>query len=184
MREADLRGSADVPHFVDALRAEAEAAIAAMRDAALRARKIHARAELMRHMLLTAHKVKSKPKAEAVEAVVTEWMKAWHLSRSDWPQLARPMEAFTAAFYDYAVDPSATADTALRDACAGLDAALAKEDTSLADQMAWRSQCAHGWWDMVSPTPCDLPGRTDRDMVPGLKAGMPFWDAGCADMCK
>src|SRR5207249_10047 len=90
----------NMPHLVDELRADSEAAIAAMRDAALRARRIHARAELMRHMLLTAHKVKSKPKADAVEAVVTEWMKAWHLTRSDWPQLAREMEAFTAAFYD------------------------------------------------------------------------------------
>ena len=173
-----------MPHFVDELRADSEAAIAAMRDTALRARQIHARAELMRHMLLTAHKVKRKPKAEAVEAVVTEWMKAWHLTRSDWPQLARDMEAFTAAFYDYANDPSDGTDAALRDACAGLDAALAKEKTSIADQMAWRSECAHGWWDMVSPTPRDLPGRADRHTVPGFKPGMPFWDAGCADKCK
>ena len=59
-------------HFVDELTANSEAAIAAMRDAALRARHIHARAELMRHMLVTAHKVKRKPRADAVEAVVTE----------------------------------------------------------------------------------------------------------------
>src|SRR5258705_13396679 len=120
-----------MPHFVDELRAEAEAAIGAMREAALRARQIHARAELMRHMLLTAHKVKGKPKAEAVEAVVTEWMKAWHLTRSDWPQLAREMEAFAAAFYDYANDPSDGSDAALRDMCLALDAALAKEGTSI-----------------------------------------------------
>lgn len=173
-----------MPHFVDELRADAEAAIAAMRDAALRARHIHARAELMRHMLLTAHKVKSKPKADAVEAVVTEWMKAWHLTRSDWPQLAREMEAFTAAFHDYANDPSDGTDAALRDACRALDAALAKEATSISDQMAWRSECAHGWWDMVSPTPRDLPGRRDRRTVPEFKPGMSFWDAGCADKCK
>jgi ATP-dependent exoDNAse (exonuclease V) beta subunit len=173
-----------MPHFVDALRAEAEAAIATMREAALRARQVHTRAELMRHMLLTAHKVKHKPKPEAVEAVVAEWMKAWHLTRSDWPQLARQMEAFTAAFYDYANDPSDTADAALRDACSGLDAALANEATNISDQMAWRSQCAHGWWDMVSPTPRDLPGRVDREMVPTFTPGAPFWDVGCADMCK
>src|SRR5437588_3026686 len=125
-RDAFSRDPA-MPHFVDELRADSEAAIAAMREAALRARHIHARAELMRHMLLTAHKVKSKPKAEAVEAVVTEWMKAWHLTRSEWPHLAREMEAFTAAFYDYAVDPSGANDAALRDACSGLDAALANE---------------------------------------------------------
>ena len=171
-----------MPHFVDELRADAQAAIAAMRDAALQARRIHARAELMRHMLLTAHKVKGKPKADAVEAVVTEWMKAWHLTRSDWPQLAREMEAFTAAFYDYANDPSDAIDAALRDACAGLDAAFAKEQTSISDEMAWRSQCAHGWWDMVSPTPRDLPGRVDRDKVPAFKPGTPFSHVGCGAM--
>ena len=41
-------------HLVDELKAKADANIAAMRDAALRARDTHARAELMRHMLMTA----------------------------------------------------------------------------------------------------------------------------------
>jgi hypothetical protein len=54
-----------MPHFVDELKAGAEAAIAAMRDASRRARHIHARAELMRHMLLTANKVKGSNRKHA-----------------------------------------------------------------------------------------------------------------------
>jgi len=173
-----------MPHFVDELKAEADAAIAAMRDAAIRARGIHARAELMRHMLLTARKVRDRPKAEAIDSVVGEWMKAWNLTRADWPQLAREMEAFTAAFYDYANAPSDRADAALRASCAALDAALANERTSIADQMAWRSECAHGWWDLVEPVPVDLPGRKERPSVPQRAPGTPFWEAGCASFCR
>jgi hypothetical protein len=44
-------------HLVEQLRDEAERNIATMREAALRARETHARAELMRHMLMTASKV-------------------------------------------------------------------------------------------------------------------------------
>jgi len=171
-------------HFVDQLKAEADTAIAAMRDAAIHARAIHARAELMRHMLLTAGKVKNRPKAAAVDSVVGEWMAAWNLTRADWPQLAREMEAFTAAFYDYAKAPSDQSDAALRASCAALDAALANEGTSIADQMAWRSQCAHGWWDLVKPVPADLPGRKERPSVPQREPGAPFWEAGCAEFCR
>jgi hypothetical protein len=173
-----------MPHFVDELKAEAETVIAAMRDTARQARHIHARAELMRHMLLTANKVKHQPKSRAIEAVVTEWMNAWHLTRADWPELAHEMGLFTGAFYDYANDPTDGSDAALRAACAALDDALASKGTSISDQMAWRSQCAHGWWEMVTPTPRDLAGREDRNTMPTFKPGTPFWDAGCADMCK
>jgi hypothetical protein len=171
-------------HFVDELKSQAEAAISTMQNAALEARRIHARAELMRHMLLTAQKVKAKPKPEAVEIVVSEWMTAWHLTRADWPRLAHEMEAFTAAFYDYANSPSESFDHALRTACSNLDDTLGREGTSISDQMAWRSQCAHGWWDMASPMPADLPGRKDRALVPAYKPRTPFWETGCADMCK
>src|SRR5581483_7295493 len=171
-------------HLVDELQTEAGAAIAAMRDAAARARDLHARAELMRHMLLTARKVKDRPKAEAVDRVVGEWMAAWHLTRADWPHLAREMEAFTAAFYDYANAPGDQSDAALRATCAALDAALANENTSIEDQMAWRSQCAHGWWDLVKPVPVDLPGRKERPSVPQREPGAPFWEAGCAEFCR
>ena len=135
-------------------------------------------------MLLTANKVKQQPKAHAIEAVVTEWMNAWHLRRADWPELAREMDAFTAAFYDYANAPTDASDASLRAACTALDAALAKQGTSISDQMAWRSQCAHGWWEMVSPAPRDLPGRRDRPGVPKFEPGVPFWDVGCAEVCK
>jgi len=171
-------------HVVEALREEAESAIAAMREAARHARFIHARAELMRHMLTTARKVIDKPRAEAVEDVVREWMAAWHLDRAAWPHVAREMEALTEAFLDYAATPSDTADATLRAAIAGLDTALDREGASISDQMAWRSQCAHGWWDWVEPRPADLPGRKDRPMIPQPQAGRPFWEAGCADFCE
>lgn len=171
-------------HFVDELRQEAEAAIARMQEVALAARHAHARAELMRHMLTTARKVKDRPKAEAIETVVGEWMGAWYLERADWPHIAREMEAFTAAFHDYANEASDANDARLRQACAALDAVLAREGTTISDQMAWRSQCAHGWWALVRPVPDDLPGRKDRPIVPQPEDGRPFWETGCADLCR
>jgi len=173
-----------MPHFVEALEQEAAEAIAQMKQAALRARHAHARAELMRHMLTTARKVKDKQKAEAVETVVREWMGAWSLQRSDWPHIAREMAAFTEAFHDYANDPSDEHDTRLREACAVLDTVLEQEGTSISDQMAFRSECAHGWWEQVKPVPADLPGRKPRPSVPALEPGKAFWEAGCADFCR
>jgi len=173
-----------MPHFVDALQQEAADAIARMQEAAILARRLHARAELMRHMLTTARKVKDEPKADAVETVVREWMDAWNLGRHDWPSIAREMESFTEAFHDYANDPSAANDRRVAEGCAGLDAALAREGTSIADQMAFRSQCAHGWWEWVVPVPDDLPGRKERPSVPSPQPGEPFWAAGCADFCR
>lgn len=173
-----------MPHFVEELRGDAEAAIAAMRHAALAARHVHARAELMRHMLTTARKVAAKPKGEAVETVVREWMDAWNLDRHDWPHIAREMESFTAAFHDYANDPSDAHDAALRANCTALDQALEREGTSISDQMAFRSQCAHRWWELVAPTPVDLSGAKPRPSMPALRPDAPFWEAGCADFCR
>lgn len=173
-----------MPHFVEALQQEAAEAIAQMQEAALRARHAHARAELMRHMLTTARKVKDRPKAEAVETVVREWMGAWSLQRSDWPHIAREMAAFTEAFHDYANDPSDEHDTRLREACAALDTVLEQEGTSISDQMAFRSECAHGWWEQVRPVPADLAGRKPRPSVPALESGKAFWEAGCAEFCR
>lgn len=173
-----------MPHFVDELQQEAAQAVAAMQKAALAARHIHARAELMRHMLTTARKVANKPKAEAVETVVREWMDAWNLGRSEWPHIAREMEAFTEAFHDYANAPTEAHDAALRRSCEALDAALAREGTSISEQMAFRSQCAHRWWELVVPVPADLPGAKPRPSVPPLAEGTPFWEAGCADFCR
>ena len=171
-------------HFVEELRDEAERAVAAMREAALAARHAHARAELMRHMLTTTRKVAGLARPEAVERVVSEWMAAWHLDRSAWPETACEIGAVTEAFHDYVAAPSDGSDAALREACASLDRALARQGTTLSDQMAWRSQCAHGWWESVRPVPADLPGRKDRPSVPGPRLGEPFWDAGCADFCR
>ncbi len=173
-----------MPHLVAELAGEADAAIARMQEAALAARHAHARAELMRHMLTTARKVKDKPKPEAIETVVREWMGAWYLDRAEWPHVAREMEAFTAAFHDYANDGSDAHDEALRQACAALDAVLAREGTTISDQMAWRSQCAHGWWAAIVPMPADLPGRKERPTVPPLPSDAPFWQADCADFCR
>lgn len=173
-----------MPHFVEELRVEAEAAIARMQEAAIAARRSHARAELMRHMLTTAGKVAAKPKAEAVETVVREWMDAWNLDRSDWPHIAREMQAFTEAFHDYANAPSDAHDARIRASCAALDEALMREGTSIAEQMAFRSQCAHGWWELVEPVPADLPGRKERPSVPKPRSDRPFWDAGCAAFCR
>jgi hypothetical protein len=173
-----------MPHFVEELQQEAAGAIARMKQTALAARHVHARAELMRHMLTTAKKVADKPKAQATETVVSEWMQAWNLERTQWPHIAREMEAFTEAFHDYANAPSDAHDAILRQSCEALDAALAREGTSISDQMAWRSQCAHGWWDKVSPTPTDLPGSKPRPSIPQPEANTPFWDQACADFCR
>lgn len=173
-----------MPHFVETLQQDAAEAIARMREAALEARRRHARAELMRHMLTTARKVKDRPRAEAVETVVREWMDAWNLGRGDWPHIAREMEAFTEAFHDYANDPSDAHDARVAAAAEGLEAALAQEGTSIAEQMAFRSQCAHGWWELVVPTPADLPGRKPRPSIPAPNPDAPFWEAGCAEFCR
>ena len=173
-----------MPHFIEALRLDAEAAIVRMQEAAREARRLHAHAELMRHMLTTARKVKDQPRQQAVETVVREWMEAWQLDRSEWPHIAREMQTFTEAFYDYANDPSDAKDRRVRDCAAALDEALARSNTSIADQMAFRSQCAHGWWEWVEPVPPDLPGRKARPTVPGPRAEQPFWTIGCADFCR
>lgn len=173
-----------MPHFVEALQQEAQGAIATMREAALTARSVHAKAELMRHMLTTARKVAAKPKAEAVETVVVEWMDAWNLGRSDWPHIAREMQLFTEAFHDYANAPTDTHDARVSASCAALEDALQREGTSIADQMAFRSQCAHRWWELVVPVPADLPGAKPRASVPPLQADRAFWETGCADFCR
>ena len=164
-------------HLVEQLRREAETDITAMRAAALRARDAHARAELMRHMLMTAQRVRADPPADAVRFIVDHWLEAWHLERASWPHVAE-MEAFAAAFHAYAGEPSDGHDTAVRATCATLEAVFAAAGMPIADQMAWRSVCAHGWWAQVRPAPPGR-GRPDRE-----GPERPFWEHGCLPECR
>jgi hypothetical protein len=163
-------------HLVNELKAEAERDIAAMRASALRARETHARAELMRHMLMTAGKVKDQPQEQAVHFIVDHWLEAWHLTRDDWPHV-REMEALASAFHSYASETSDAHDQAVRRACAGLEKVFAAAGTPIAEAMAWHSVCAHGWWAQVRPAPAGR-GRTDRTWPE-----RPFWENGCPPEC-
>jgi hypothetical protein len=163
-------------HLVDELKAKADANIAAMRDMALRARDTHARAELMRHMLMTADKVKTRPVADAVRFIVDHWLEAWDLARVSWPHVAE-MEAFAAAFHAYANSPSDVNDAAVRATCLRLELVFVAAGMPIGDQMAWRSVCAHGWWAQVRPAPPGK-GRPDRDWP-----REPFWEHGCLPDC-
>lgn len=163
-------------HLVEQLKREAEASIAAMRDAALRARDTHARAELMRHMLMTAAKVQAQPAGEAVRFIVDHWLEAWHLERASWPHVAE-MEAFAAAFHAYVGAPTDAHDATVRAMCERLAEVFDAAGMPLADQMAWRSVCAHGWWGEVRPAPPGR-GRPDRDW-----RAESFWEHGCLPEC-
>ena len=166
-------------HVAEEMRRDADEAIRAMQDAARHARTLHARAELMRHMLTTAAKLRDQP--DAVPGVVREWMAAWALDAEAWPSLASAMRAFTEATCRYEADPSDATDAGWRAAVRVLDDALAAHGLTLADQMAWRSECAHGWWHAVAPPPADLPVRPS---VPKVALDAPFWAAGCAPHCS
>src|SRR4029078_10716361 len=67
-------------HLVEQLRDETARNIATMREAALRARETHARAELMRHMLMTASKVKEQPAERAVRFILQPSLRTWRLA--------------------------------------------------------------------------------------------------------
>ncbi len=178
-----------MPHVVDDMLIEAQRAIADMRAAALHARSLHACAELLRHMRGAAAKAVAKTGAAAAadEAAIArttdEWMQAWGLGRDAYPDLAAPFRAFTAAFTRDARHPTPETSAAIAEALRGLEAALAGVGTSVADQMAFRSECAHGWWAMVVPVPEDLPGRRERAGIPKWREGMAFWEVGAAARC-
>jgi hypothetical protein len=164
-------------HLYPESKARADAAIATMQAAALGAREAHARAELMRHMLLTAGKLKDKPRDAVKRQVVDEWLAAWALDRASFPHVGA-MEALSLAFLDYVSAPSDAADRALRDAWAAVERAFAAAGMALADQMAWRSFCAHGWWAAVRPAP---PGKGRPDTAWPER---PFWEQGCPEKCR
>ena len=87
------------------------------------------------------------------------------------------MEAFAAAFHAYAIARSDANDDAVRSSCIRLELAFFSAGMPIADQMAWRSICAHGWWAQVRPAPAGK-GRTDRDWPTE-----PFWEHGCLPDC-
>ncbi|MBL8833686.1 MAG: hypothetical protein JNL71_14945 [Rhodospirillales bacterium] len=160
-----------MPHPVDDHLQLAERAIAAMRATALAARIAHARAELLRHMRTTARKMVGQPVEVAAAKVCGEWMKAWSLDAGAYPALADDIRGFAAAFcVDAAVSTPAT-QAAIADALGRLEAGFAATGTTLADQMAFRSECAHGWWAAVVPKP-------------GSAEEGPFWTRGCAPHCR
>ena len=162
-------------HLHAEAKAAADEAIAAMKAASLAARTTHARAELMRHMLLTAGKLKERPRDAAIRQVVDEWLAAWALDRSFLH--VGDMEAVTGAFLDYVGAPSDDADRVLRQAWATLERVFAATGIPLTDRMAWRSACAHGWWAELRPAP-QGEGRADTAWPAG-----PFWEKGCPPHC-
>jgi hypothetical protein len=174
---------APMPDLVDELQHAAAQAIAAMRVAALEARRLHANAELMRHMRGTAAKLVARPLDEAAALVAGEWMKAWHLDGDAYAALGPDVARFCLAFCRDARGATPATQADIREAIGALEAALGQHGTSIADQMAWRSECAHGWWELVVPTPDDLPARSDRPGMPRHRAGAAFWEIGCAARC-
>ncbi len=168
-------------HIVDEVQVAARKAIDAMQEIAVVARRMHARAELMRHMRLTARKVAEKPLDEAVRLVAGEWMDAWGLSGDAYKGLAEPLNRYTEAFCRDARDESEVSEAAIATAAIALEKAFEVVGTTLSDEMAFRSGCAHGWWEMVVPVPEKV--RRERPGVPRWQAGKPFWETGAAPHC-
>lgn len=162
--------------FTAELKHAAEAQIAAAREAVLLARTTHARAELMRHMMLTTRKSTDRPRAESVQLVTDEWLDAWLRDRGNYPYVAL-MEALSGACYDWLTSPGTTTDTAVRAAFAALEHACVAHGTTLADEMAWRSGCSHGWWGDVHPAPDDA---QYRDLARRHES---LWQRGCKPEC-
>jgi len=158
--------------YVDHLLAEADLAIAEMRRAARRPAPQHPPAPVAPPQRPPRAKVRDRPRDEAVAFVVGEWMAAWGLDSAAYPGLGEEMRRFTAAF---------CAESGVEEAVHALEAAFAAAGLDLADQMSWRSTCAHGWWRVVNPAPADAP---PRPAIPPLSPGRPFWEAGCAEKCR
>jgi len=162
--------------FAAKLKHAADATIASAREAALTARLMHARAELMRHMMLTTAKSVDRPRAESVRLVVDEWLDAWRRTRDNYPYVAH-MEALSGACYDALRAPTAESDRAVREAFAGLEHACVDNGTTLADEMAWRSGCSHAWWGDIHPAP-NLPEYREQ-----AKRSESLWQRGCPPEC-
>jgi hypothetical protein len=171
------------PHPVDTLQAEAAAAVTRMQDAARAARLLQARAELARHMRTTARKLLHLPLEEAVAAICREWMKAWGLKVDAWPGLAGPVGDFARAFCEDARGGTAATRAAIDQSLTALDNAFRALGSSLGDEMAFRSECAHGWWSAVVPVPEALVDPARALGIPKPLPGEPFWSAGPQAHC-
>jgi hypothetical protein len=155
-------------HPVDLHRQEAAKAIAAMQAAARAARIVHARAELLRHMQTTAAKMRGLNTQIAAAKVRGEWMKAWRLDANAYPALGEAMQAFAAAFCRDADGSTQATQGEILHSLETLERGFAAIGTSLSEQMALNSECAHGWWAMVAP-------QAD---------GQAFWENGCPPHCR
>ena len=162
--------------FTSELKHAADVDIAAARDAALRARAMHSRAELMRHMMLTTARSTHRTRDESIALVVDEWLDAWQRGRGNYPYVAQ-MEALSGACYDAIKSPSAATDNAVRDAFAAMERACVSHGSTLADEMAWRSGCSHAWWGDFRPAP-NLPEYRDR-----ARRSETLWERGCPKEC-
>lgn len=170
-------------HPVDEMQAEAQAAIMRMKEAAIAARHLHARAELARHMRATAGRVAAQPLDEAAALVAREWMKAWSLDADAYPELAQDVAAFATAFCADARGTTPETQAAIRSALDGLETGFLRIGTSLSDQMAFRSECAHGWWQSIVPLPAELQAADHRN-IPRSDADQPFWSTGAQPHCR
>ena len=162
--------------FTSELRKAAEEDISTAHHAVLRARAMHARAELMRHMMLTTAKSTHRSRDESVRLVTEEWLEAWRRTRDNYPYVAH-MEALSGACYDALRAPNADTDRAVREAFAGLEHACVDNGTTLADEMAWRSGCSHIWWGDIHPAP-NLPEYREQ-----AKRSESLWQRGCPPEC-
>jgi hypothetical protein len=162
--------------FTTELRNAAESDIGAAHHAALRARAMHSRAELMRHMMLTTAKSTDRSREESVRLVTDEWLDAWRRDRTNYPYVAL-MEALSGACYDALTSATPQGDGAVREAFAALERSCIAHGTTLADEMAWRSGCSHTWWGDVRPAP-NLPEYRDR-----ARRSEALWDRGCPPEC-
>jgi hypothetical protein len=162
--------------FTSELRQAAENDIGAAHQAALRARAMHSRAELMRHMMLTTAKSTDKSREESVRLVTDEWLDAWQRDRTNYPYVAL-MEALAGACYDAIRSPMPATDGGVREAFAALERSCIAHGTTLADEMAWRSGCSHMWWGDVRPAP-NLPEYRER-----ARRSEALWERGCPVEC-
>ena len=170
-------------HPVDELAAEAEVAIARMKTAALEARYLHARAELARHMRTTANRMIALPVEEAAARISAEWMKAWALDSEAYPAIAGQVAGFTMAFCLDARGSTPDTRAAIHQALERLEAGFAVMDTTLSDEMAFRSECAHGWWNGVVPIPAALRQAERFRLMPRAGDDQPWWTASARPHC-